>query len=74
MVQSIYGYFKDKEVDNKDHISAWKSKGFSDEHIKPPATSDDSLVPSLNYIGVRTRVRFYGQCLKKDKFTFTNNI
>ena len=44
----------------------------SDESIKAPATSDNILAPSLDYIGVRTRVKFDGQCLKQDKVTFTN--
>ena len=60
MFQSIYKYF----------ISAWKSKGLPDESIRPPATSDNSFIPSLDCIGVRTRAKFVGQCLKQDKITF----
>ena len=30
----MYKYFK--IIGNADHISKWKSKGFSDENIKPP--------------------------------------
>ena len=41
----------------------------SDESIKPSATFDNSLTPSLNYIGTKTRVKFEGQCLKQDKVT-----
>ena len=63
-------YFKN--IDNGDHISAWKSKGFSDESIKPPATSNNSLASSLNYIRAKTRVKFEGDCLKQDKITFTH--
>ena len=44
----------------------------SDDSIEPLATSDNSLVPSLNYIGVRQRIKFDGQCLKQDKVTFTH--
>ena len=62
LFQPIYRYFK--KIGNKDHISAWKSKGFSDERIKPPTTSDNSLAPA------RTRVKFF--CLKQDKVTFTH--
>ena len=36
----------------------------SDERIKPHATSNNSLAPSLNYIGTITRVKFHGSCLK----------
>ena len=38
----------------------------SDESIKPPFTSDNSLAPSLSYIGSKTRVKFVGSCLKSD--------
>ena len=54
-----------------DHISAWKSKGLYDESIKPRSTSDNSLAPSLDYIGIKTRVIFEVQCLKHDKIAFT---
>ena len=30
-------------------IRRWKSKGWSDESIKPPATSNNSLNPRLDY-------------------------
>ena len=49
----------------------WISKGLSDEIIKPPNTSDNSLAPALSYIGNRTRVKFDGFYLKQDKITFT---
>ena len=42
------------------------------ESINPVATSDNSLTPSLNYIWTKTRVGFYGSCLKQDKITFTH--
>ena len=63
-------YFK--KIDNGNHISPWKSEGFSDESIKPPATSNNSLAPSLNYVGGKTKVKFEGFCLKQDKITFTH--
>ena len=43
-----------------------------DESIILHATSYNGFAPSLNYIGVRPRIKFYGQCLKKDKLTFTH--
>ena len=55
-------------------ILAWKSKGLSDENIKPPVASDNSLVLPLSYIGVRPRIKFNGQYLKQDKTTLTQNI
>ena len=68
MFQSAYRYFK--KIANTDHISVWESKGLSDESIKPPATSNNSLAPSLNYIGVRSRIKFDSHCFKQDKVTF----
>ena len=68
MFQPIYRY--SKKVGDTDHISAWKSEGLSDKSIKPPATSDNSLASSLNYIGVTTRLKFDGGCLKQNKVTF----
>ena len=65
----MYKYFK--KIGNTDHISAWTSKGLSDESIKPPFTSDNSLASSLRYIGVTTRVKFVGSYLMQDKITFT---
>ena len=44
----------------------------SDEIIKPTTISDSSLAPALSYIGNKTRVKFDGGCLKKDKITFTH--
>ena len=43
----------------------------SDESVKPPATSNNSLVPALSYVGIKTRIKLVGSCLKKDKVTFT---
>ena len=39
-----------------DHILSWKYKGFSDENIKPPSTSNNNPYPLLNYVGTKTRV------------------
>ena len=39
----------------------------SDEIIKSPTTSDNSLPPSLSCIGNKTRVKFDGYCLKQEK-------
>ena len=43
----------------------------SDESIKPPALSDNSL-PLFLYIDFRLRIKFDGQCLKQDKVTFNH--
>ena len=67
--QPMYKDFK--KNGNTDHISAWKLKGLSDESKKPLSTCDNSLPPSLSYIGTKTRVKFVRSCLKQDKIKFT---
>ena len=64
----MYRYFK--KNDNTDHISEWKSKGLSDEIIKPP-TSNNSLAPKLSYVGNGIRVTFNGSCFKQDTLPYT---
>ena len=59
--QTIKKYFK--VITNTDYVWSWKSKGFFNEIIKPPATSDNSLTPILSYYGTKTRVKFNGSCL-----------
>ena len=66
----MYKYFK--KISNIERISSWKSKGFSDEIIKLPTTSDNSLAPALRYIGNKIREKFNGGCLKQNKITFTH--
>ena len=51
---------------------SWRSKGISNESIKPPTTTDNSLSPRLSYYGTKMRVQFTGSCLKQPKFTFTH--
>ena len=50
----------------------WQSKGLSDEVIKPPATSDNSLTPLIDYRGNKTRVKFTASCLKQPKISYTH--
>ena len=38
-----------KIVSNSDKVITWKSKGLSEESIKPLATSDNSLNPEIYY-------------------------
>ena len=47
--QPINRYFK--VIANAKYISSWKSKGLSNETIKPPATSNNSLTPLIDYRG-----------------------
>ena len=62
-------YFK--TIANKLYISSWKSKGLSDETIKPPVTSDNSLTPLLDSVGDKTSVKFTGSYLKQPKMNYT---
>ena len=43
----------------------------SDETIKPPATSDNSLTPELSYYGTKTRVKFSRRCSKQATLSYT---
>ena len=69
----INKYFKlNSVVDAADYILSWQSKGLSDESIKPPATSDNSLNPELNYYGTKTRIKFAASCLKQSNHILTH--
>ena len=64
--QTTFRYFN--TVSNNDsNILLWKSKGFCDERIKPPSSSNKMRNPSLNYVGTIARVEFKGDCLKQNK-------
>ena len=66
-------YFKlNSVVGVIDHVLSWQSKGISNESIKPPATSNNSLNPRLSYNDTKIKVQFTGSCLKQPKFTFTH--
>ena len=43
----------------------------SDNIIKPPTLSDNSLAPVLSYNSNKTRVNVDESCLEQDKITFT---
>ena len=55
-----------------DHVLSWQSKGLSNESIKSPAISDNTINPRLNYYGTKTRVQFTGSCLKQSDHIFTH--
>ena len=67
--QPMVRYFK--IITNTNYVSSWKSKGLSAETIKPPITSDNSLTPTLNYYGAKTRIKFNGSCLEQPKISYT---
>ena len=70
--QPIIRYFKVNTITNTDYVSSWKSKGLSAESIKPPAISENSLNPALNYYLTKARVKFTGSCLKQTKVSYTH--
>ena len=51
---------------------SWQSKGISNESIKPPATSNNSLSPRLRYNDTKIKIPFTGSCLKQPKYLFTH--
>ena len=57
-------YFRlNSVVDTVDYVLSWQPKGLSNESIKPPATTNNSLNPELNYYGIKTKIKFTGSCL-----------
>ena len=74
MVHKIIQYFSQQtDISKLLRILSWKSKGFSEETIKPAATSDNNLAPELGYYGTKTRVNFNGSCLKQPKLSDTHS-
>ena len=67
--QPIYRYFK---TNNSDYVLSWTSKGLSNESIKPPSAPNYFLNPTLNYLGLKIRIKFSGSCLKQGKVTYTH--
>ena len=63
--QPMYRYLK--KIVNTYGISEWKSKGPSDEVIKPP---DNSLAPIVGYANKKMYLEFNGRCLKQYKITY----
>ena len=63
LFQPIKRYFK--IITNTKYISSWKSKGLSNETIKPYATSDNGLMPLIDYYGSKVRVKINKSCLKQ---------
>ena len=55
-----------------DCVLSWRSKGISNESIKPPTTSNYDLNPKLSYYGTKTRIQFIRSCLRLPNFSFTH--
>ena len=45
-------------ITNTKYTYKWKSKGLSDETIKPPAIPDNNISPLINYLGNKIRLKF----------------
>ena len=59
-----------KLIANTEHIAEWKSKGLSDESIKPITTFDNNLAPIISYYGYKIRLKFNGSILIQPKVTY----
>ena len=55
-----------------DRVLSWQSKGLSNNSIKPPKTSDNSLTPELNYYGTKIKIKLTESCLKQSDHIFTH--
>ena len=55
-----------------DRVLSWQSKGLSNESIKRPTTSDNSLTPELIYYGSKIKIKFTGSCSKQSDHIFTH--
>ena len=62
--QPIIRYFKVNTItDVADYVLSWKPKGLSVKTIKRPATSDNSLTPTINYYyAAKIRVKLTASC------------
>ena len=68
--QPMHRYFK--PIANTKHIAEWKSKGLSDESIKPLTTSSNSLAPLISCYGYKIKLKFNGSILRQPKGTYTH--
>ena len=69
--QPVYKYFR--FISNTNYISSWKSKGLSDESIKPFPTSNNTFTPLIEYYnGYRIRAKFNRSILRQPKVTYTH--
>ena len=66
-------YFKLNSVAGAvDRVLSWQSKRISNESIKPPTTSNNSITPELDYYGTKTRVKLIRSCLKQSRISYTH--
>ena len=55
-----------------DYVLSWQSKGLSNESIKPPITSNNSLNPRSSYYVTKVRVQFTKRFLKQPNHISTH--
>ena len=70
ILQPVRRYIK--IITSTKYISERKSKGLSDQSIKPPTTSNNGLTPPISYYGYKIRLKFNGSCLKQPKVSYTH--
>ena len=68
--QPVHRYIK--IITNTKYVSERKAKGLSDEIVKSPTTSNNSLVPLIDYYGYKIRVKFNGSILRQPKVSYTH--
>ena len=69
MFQPILKYF----ALGSSWITEWKSKGQSNESLKVPSKTDNTLTPTINWFdGDKTRLRFAARCLIQSKITYNH--
>ena len=68
--QPMYKYLKTSDSSN--YVLSWTSKGLSNESIKHPSVPNYFLNPTLNYLVIKTRIKFSGSCLKQDKVIYNH--
>ena len=71
---SIKKYFRLNSVANAaDYVLSWKSKQLSNESIRPPTISDNSLNPELKQNhGTKTKIKFTKSCLKQSDHIYAH--
>ena len=68
----IKKYFRLNSLANTaDYVFSWQSKGLSNESIKPPTTTNNSLTTELNFYGTKTKIKFTRSCLKQSSHILT---
>ena len=68
--QPVHRYVK--IIANTKYIPEWKSKGLSDESIKPLPISENSLTRSIDYYRYNIRLKFNESILRQPKVSYTH--